>query len=320
MQTWKLCYEVSMRLTCLYSAKPVFFSQLISQSTFRMSVSSRGLLVLFPRAPPTADKPWSFLIRYLATTHVPSRDTVSNETSAFLTPMWPSCRPAVCSRWCIWWENWRKRAAGCSRDRLIADSTQLTHPSKMSVTCHSIQRVPSWTENKFCCRLTWGQQDTGVCLMFDWEQQPYWMFFCVSFEPWTHFKRCTASQRLETNTTHLTAERRREETHWGWQTVGATVACWGVGLWPFIKHLLTEAWNRSYKVKWTTMNVWTQERQNQIGRDGETFYLQIKRYRPCVHTIEYFLLNVCRKYVQMETKYNFSDWCFLKGWRQHNAV
>lgn len=123
--------------------------------------------------------------------------------------MWPSCRPAVCSRWCICWENWGKWAPDCSRERLIADSTQLTHPSKMSVTCHSIQRGQSFTENRFCCcGLTWGQQDTGVCLMFDWKQQPYWMFFMFPLSPELIFKMHSIPK---TGNKHHTSDSREKE-------------------------------------------------------------------------------------------------------------
>lgn len=71
---------------------------------------------------------------------------------------------------------------------------------------------------------------------------PFWL----SSMPWAQFLRCKKSQRLETNTTHVTAERRR---HPGWQTVGTLLPAGGSALACYGAPADQKAWKRYYEVK-----------------------------------------------------------------------
>lgn len=134
---------------------------------------------------------------------------------------------------------------------------------------------------------------------------PVW----VSPGPWAQFLRCTKSQRLETNATHVTAERRR---HPGWQTVGTLLPAGRSALAFYGAPADQKAWKRYLEVKWTMNNLDTGKTWKARLEDGvkseKTKLRGIKRRnRSCVHIFVFSCLNVCRKYLQMEIKYHFSD-------------
>lgn len=137
----------------------IYCDKILILSIFWIGVSSCGLLVLFPWAPPL-----QIHRDHLPTTRSPSETWCPMRH----LPSWHhrDLHAILLSVNCGAYgeeKNWgRKWPAVWTRDSLVVGPTQSSHPSK-NVTCHSFQRVfKGTTVLLFWIRLASGQQDTGV--------------------------------------------------------------------------------------------------------------------------------------------------------------
>lgn len=212
-------------------------------SIFRIGVSSCGLLVLFPWAPPLQ----------IQRNHLPtSRSPPETRCPMRHLPSWHhrDLHAILLSvhGGAYGGEKRREEVTSCLlQEQSGSWSYSVVTPFK---ECYLSLSKGLHRDNSFVGLDKTGMGTAGhrcLCLSLPGSSShggwPSW----VSSEPSAQFLRCSKSQRLETNATHVTAERRR-------QTVGTLLLTGGSALVFYGAPADQKAWKRYYEVKWTTLN------------------------------------------------------------------